>query len=190
MKRRNFLSLLGAAGASIAGALWFWRHDRNFGIKGSARQLSTESAANVQPSRGRFPKRYIETLTALTTCLLPEESSGGFGAWGFIQKEVERAEMSGTKNLLMRGAVVLDRMAVGRGGKVFAALSAPEQKEIIEVMLAGGGSTPRFDPPEFIRTMVGLTIEGTFSDPVHGGNRQEAGWQWIAYGMHPPRPHH
>jgi len=33
-----------------------------------------------------------------------------------------------------------------------------------------------------------FTIEGLFSDPIYGGNRNESGWKWLGHNAGQPRP--
>ena len=94
--------------------------------------------------------------------------------------------MRGTQLLLMRGAAQLDRVCHGQTGVLFTKASPEDQDAVIAAMQGGAGAARRFDPPEFVRAMVGLTLEGMFSDPCHGGNAERKGWQLIGYAMHPP----
>jgi len=63
------------------------------------------------------------------------------------------------------------RDGVGKLGAGFAELSAPQQNERLKAM----------ESTMFFRMLRTHTIEGMFSDPMHGGNANLIGWQLIGY---------
>lgn len=81
-----------------------------------------------------------------------------------------------------RGLPAIDRLAQIRFGGKFVDLSEQQQDELIGAM--ADGSAEGFDEPsaksffELIRTH---TIEGMFSDPLYGGNRNLVGWTLLRY---------
>ena len=40
----------------------------------------------------------------------------------------------------------------------------------------------------FFTLLLTFTLEGFFSDPVYGGNRDGVGWRFIGFSIRPPRP--
>jgi gluconate 2-dehydrogenase gamma chain len=64
----------------------------------------------------------------------------------------------------------------------FVTLGAARQDEVIKA-LEGGKATefgwPR--PQAFFNTLRTHTIEGMFSDPIYGGNKEFAGWRLIGF---------
>jgi gluconate 2-dehydrogenase gamma chain len=64
----------------------------------------------------------------------------------------------------------------------FVTLGAARQDEVIKA-LEGGKATefgwPR--PQAFFNTLRTHTIEGMFSDPVYGGNKEFAGWRLVGF---------
>lgn len=82
----------------------------------------------------------------------------------------------------------LDAVAKVRFGAGFAAITPKQQDEMIGAMagaqLDGFGEGP--SALEFFELLRAHTIEGMFSDPVHGGNREFTGWKLLGY--HGPQP--
>jgi gluconate 2-dehydrogenase gamma chain len=81
------------------------------------------------------------------------------------------------------GLRTLDGLAVTRFGASFATCRAEQQDELIAAMAAG--ELDAFDRGRagraFFEMLRAHTIEGMFSDPVHGGNRDAAGWRLLGY---------
>ena len=68
------------------------------------------------------------------------------------------------------------------GGKPFDRLDAKQREEVL-VGLSGGKITFEHGPPArtFWTTVYQTVMEGMFSDPIHGGNRDKAGWKLIGF---------
>jgi len=67
-------------------------------------------------------------------------------------------------------------------GKTFDRLSEQQREEVL-VGLSGGKITFEGGPPvrAFWTTLYQTVMEGMFSDPIHGGNRDKAGWKLIGF---------
>lgn len=187
MDRRRFLAGIAGAVAAAAGVLYF-------GLRGRERGApSVAPRAPVVPRDGPlFPDRYRDALRAMVERILPEEpdrpGAKSAGAYDYIERELRRPEMAGRQRLLLRGAVQLDRVAVTKLQQPFVKLTPEQQDTVIQALQSGEGAERRFEPKEFIGIMVALTLEGMFSDPVHGGNRDGAGWRSIGWVMQHPQP--
>src|ERR1041384_6052147 len=68
------------------------------------------------------------------------------------------------------------------GGKPFDRLDAKQREEVL-VGLSGGKITFEGGPPArvFWSTVYQTVMEGMFSDPIYGGNRDKAGWKLIGF---------
>ncbi len=80
------------------------------------------------------------------------------------------------------GIAAVDRYANTKFGQNFVDLSEAQQDQIVADMAAG--KTIGFSQPadtEFFTLLRTHTIEGMFSDPAYGGNRNMVGWQLIGY---------
>ena len=73
--------------------------------------------------------------------------------------------------------------AVGKahGGATFAKLSAADQDAVLTELQAGKLALDQADPAAFFKLLLQNTIEGFFSDPIYGGNRDMVGWKLIGF---------
>ncbi len=80
------------------------------------------------------------------------------------------------------GLAALDRYANERFDSDFVDLSEEEQDAIVEA-LAQDEATGFDDPSaaDFFEMLRDHTIEGMFSDPIYGGNRNMVGWRLVGY---------
>jgi gluconate 2-dehydrogenase gamma chain len=66
-------------------------------------------------------------------------------------------------------------------GNVFAKLEGALQDSILHAMERGGLSFSGPSPRAFFEMLLANTMEGFFSDPIYGGNREKTGWRLIGY---------
>jgi gluconate 2-dehydrogenase gamma chain len=84
---------------------------------------------------------------------------------------------------MYRAAIkAIDEEAARTGGGTFAALAAADQDALLKRLEAGqvelsGG----VDAKGFFALMLQNVIEGYFSDPIYGGNRDMVGWKLIGF---------
>lgn len=86
------------------------------------------------------------------------------------------------QQLYLRGLESLAAYTEAEYGEPFASLSEAEQDAVIEALEANeieGFEAPTGD--EFFMMLRNHTIEGMFSDPLYGGNRDTVGWRLIGY---------
>jgi gluconate 2-dehydrogenase gamma chain len=131
-----------------------------------------------------------QTLAAACERLYPADEDPGaiaLGAPGFIDRELASDAFSGWQETFRTGLADLDADAVARHGRPFAQLPPPEQDAVLSSWVHG--SRPR---ATFVSRMMHLTLEGVFSDPVHGGNKDGAAWSIVGFAPSLPRPggHH
>ena len=68
-----------------------------------------------------------------------------------------------------------------RNGKAFAELSAEQQDEVLHGIEGGTVKFDDVDAQGFFSALLKDVPEGFFSDPIHGGNRDMAGWRMIGF---------
>jgi gluconate 2-dehydrogenase gamma chain len=66
-------------------------------------------------------------------------------------------------------------------GKVFVALTAVQQDQVLSGLETGEIKLNNGDGKLFFETILANTIEGFFADPIYGGNRDMAGWRLIGF---------
>jgi gluconate 2-dehydrogenase gamma chain len=170
LSRRAVLKSLGLTGAAIAAmpelsrVLLFQREvlARDVAQPGGAGQPATLSAAEGA------------TLAAMCARLIPTDEHGPGATEARAAHYIDRALgnfLSGSREAYSQGLAMVDDAARGTRGTRFVDLSAAEQ----DVVLTGIESTP------FFTLVRGHTLQGTFGDPLYGGNANMVGWDLIGY---------
>jgi gluconate 2-dehydrogenase gamma chain len=162
VSRRDLLKQLGIAGAVALALSEFDRvlaFQRDVRIAAPARTLSPAEAA---------------TLAAICARIIPTDDSGPGAAEARAAEYIDRALggwLEPSRGAYASGLAALDDAARARGGTRFADLPAAE----MDVILASMEETP------FFALVRAHTIQGTFCDPVYGGNANFVGWDLIGY---------
>jgi gluconate 2-dehydrogenase gamma chain len=66
-------------------------------------------------------------------------------------------------------------------GRDFDRLSPDKRVEALKAMQDGKADFGDFSSRAFFARLLAMTMEGFFSDPIYGGNRNKAGWRMIGY---------
>ena len=66
-------------------------------------------------------------------------------------------------------------------GKDFAQLGPTHRIAALQAIERGDCRFPELSSKDFFETLLSLTMEGFFSDPIYGGNRDCASWKMIGY---------
>ena len=114
------------------------------------------------------------TLAAACARIIPSDESGPGAAEARASIYIDRALagwLAPSRDAYSAGLAALDDAARARGGKRFVDLTPAEQ----DAVLGSIEDTPFF---ALVRTH---TIQGTFCDPVYGGNANFVGWDLIGY---------
>jgi len=178
LSRRDLLKGAGLTGAALMAA-------------GSGAVIAQSSAQPVAPARIPVAEAF-ETLTAAESAALDAFASriipsddGTPGAHEaravhFIDRGLTGA-MAASREQYAVGLAALDSHAMERGGVAFCYLSAADQDAIIEAMTRNAIADFPMLNSGFFNTVRTHTIEGTFSDPYYGGNRDFVGWELLGY---------
>jgi gluconate 2-dehydrogenase gamma chain len=67
------------------------------------------------------------------------------------------------------------------GGKKFSQLSSDQQDQVLHGLENGDVALKGADAKTFFKMLLQNTVEGFFSDPIHGGNRDMVGWKLIGF---------
>jgi gluconate 2-dehydrogenase gamma chain len=150
---------------------------------------TTTTAAPAAASNGRplMTLSAIEgtALVAMLSRLIPTDDTGP-GAdeamtWRFIDRELA-GELAPARGIYSAGLAALDELAAAQGAATFAALDAAKQDAILADVQAGkatGAFLP--DPGTFFATVREHALQGTFGDPIYGGNAGDVGWKLLGY---------
>ena len=66
-------------------------------------------------------------------------------------------------------------------GKVFTTLSGDDQDAYLKSLEAGGKDLNGVPSELFFQILLGMTVEGYFSDPAYGGNKDMGAWKMIGF---------
>jgi gluconate 2-dehydrogenase gamma chain len=82
---------------------------------------------------------------------------------------------------LFRTALRAINTDLGKHGPMFSELSAEAQDAYLKALESGGHDLDGVPSAVFFDMLLRMTIEGFFSDPVYGGNRDMVAWRMIGF---------
>ncbi len=86
------------------------------------------------------------------------------------------------RDVYRAGLAALDAQCRDDLGAEFCALDAEAQDAMLTRVEKGQvDAFANVSPQLFFSTFYENVLEGLFGDPVHGGNRDMAGWRWLGY---------
>ena len=124
------------------------------------------------------------TLQAIVARLIPADDLGPGALEAGAASYIDRAlagPLAGSLDAYRGGLAALDAYARSASGDRFAALDAAVQDALLrdlEMNVPAGFSPSAGAFFELVRTHA---IQGTFSDPAHGGNVEFIGWRMLGY---------
>ena len=68
-----------------------------------------------------------------------------------------------------------------RGGKNFEELAVAERDAVLKDLIGGKIALAQVPGRTFAGSLLTITMEGYFSDPMYGGNRNKAAWKMIGF---------
>jgi gluconate 2-dehydrogenase gamma chain len=133
-----------------------------------------------------FTRDEARTVEAAMARIFPDDDLGpgavAAGAVFYLDRSLAGAEQA-SQLPYRAGIASLDALARRRCGAAFRECTAAEQ-DVLMADLARGAA-PEFglapSGPAFFEMLRTHTLEGIFSDPVHGGNRNLSGWRLLGY---------
>jgi gluconate 2-dehydrogenase gamma chain len=137
----------------------------------------------VQSSHRSLTNDEYDTVAAAVERICPRDEEPGaidLGVPEYIDRALATPTLSHVRDDFVRGTGVLMRRAQGRHQKAFAALAPAEQDALLRDLK---DSPPGSGEQHYWTVLVGLTMEGLFGDPVHGGNKGGRGWELIGFGQ-------
>jgi gluconate 2-dehydrogenase gamma chain len=66
-------------------------------------------------------------------------------------------------------------------GKSFDRLEQAKREEALTAMQKGMAEFDGFDSKQFFNALLTINMEGFFSDPIYGGNRNKASWRMLGF---------
>jgi gluconate 2-dehydrogenase gamma chain len=114
------------------------------------------------------------TLHAVCARLIPTDENGPGATEAHAADYIDRAlggALAAARSDYTLGLTAIDRAARQKFGAVFAKLAPPQQDGVLRELQ----ETP------FFNLVRGHTLQGTFCDPIYGGNANFVGWDLIGY---------
>ena len=98
-------------------------------------------------------------------------------------KETQGYQSRYTPAQLYRAAIkAIDKHCADTlGGKRFSELSSDQQDDLLKKLEKGSVKLEGVDAKTFFTLFLQNTLEGYFSDPIYGGNRDMAAWKMIGF---------
>lgn len=173
--RRSLLRGAGLLGAAVASGPM---------TGAAAAQTPAASAISVREALENLTALEAGTLEAATSRILPSDANGPGAFEARAVHYIDRClggHLRGSSDAYSAGLSALHEHAMQRHGTTFAELNGVQQDGLLTAMEAGEleGFVP--DSSGFFELLRDHTIEGTFSDPYHGGNRDFVGWDLLGY---------
>jgi gluconate 2-dehydrogenase gamma chain len=174
--------------AGTAGAVSF--------VSGSVTETTDAEAAQRARTRPRPPREPLNARTAheadvldrIAELLVPSDENGPGATEAMAVRYIDRAlagALSGQRKTYTVGLEALERYARQTRGGPFLALTETQQISLLIDVESGTatGANVGFDGSSaaFFALMRGHVMQGTFGDPVYGGNENFVGWDLIGY---------
>jgi gluconate 2-dehydrogenase gamma chain len=114
------------------------------------------------------------TLTAICARIIPTDDTGPGATEAHAPEYIDHAlsgALAGSQQAYAKGLAAIDSAAQQKFKAPFAKLTPTEQ----DAVLTGVQDTP------FFTLVRGHTLQGTFCDPIYGGNANFVGWDLVGY---------
>jgi gluconate 2-dehydrogenase gamma chain len=207
LSRRSFFKAAGAGAAAIAGNAHALTHETGH-EHGTAQAQPPAGAAAGTATYTFFRPDEARFVEAAVARLIPADANGPgaieAGVPNYIDKQLggawgagERLYRSGpwqqglptqgyqlpfTPAELFHNALrAINEDIQRRRGTTFDRLPGPEQDAYLQSLQTGRQSLNGVPAQTFFESLLGLTIEGFFSDPIYGGNKDMMAWKMIGF---------
>lgn len=174
ISRRDFMLRMGLLG-SLASAY-------------PAAALAELRVSNTKQALPEWQKQATwQTLAQVQEVLFPpgEGAPGAsdIAATVYLHGAIENPDADGDdKDFIFRGVGWLDGLTQERHQKTFLQLTAAQQQETIEAIVKSRAGR------NWVSMLLTYTLEALLADPVYGGNKNKAGWEWLQHQPGYPAP--
>ena len=192
MDKRSFLKSAGALGAAVpTAALAQHAHAPTPGAK--YMYLSADEVAFLDAAVARLiPADQLGpgAKEAGVTYFIDQQLFGGFGTMAKMYRQGPHAEGTPqqgyqsplTPQEVYRAAIAeIDAGCARQHGAVFSKLDTKQQDEVLRTLEEGKFPLEAVPARFFFNLLLDNTIEGFFSDPIYGGNRDKIGWKLVGF---------
>jgi len=139
--------------------------------------------AKAQAPATALAAEQLKTLEAFIDRLVPSDENGPgaveMGAATYIDRTLATANAA-EKPAFLEGLAGVESLARSTHNSPFAELT-PELRDELLTAMENGTAQGFPNARAFFNRVRRLTLEGMFSDPYYGGNKNFAGWDLIRY---------
>lgn len=155
-------------------------------VAGAAAAVPTRVLAQVSADEPyvNLSNRAARTLEAIAARLIPSDEHGPGAAEAGAARYIDRGlggALAASRDAYVTGLEAVDAFSLETAGAQFAGLDANAQDAVLTSMEQNTVSGFASDSATFFNLVHAHTIQGTFSDPAYGGNRDFVGWELIGY---------
>jgi gluconate 2-dehydrogenase gamma chain len=203
LPRRDFLKAAGAAGATGAAMA--------SGLAACSPEAKTTATAAAAPENETWmvlTQQEAAFFTAAADTIIPKDelspSGGECGVPTFIDRQLASAWGGGAKmyragpflkgtpeqgyqlaltphQFFVAGVAAANEWCEKTYGKSFDRLEQTKRDEALKAMEDGKAEFNAFDSKLFFARLLTINMEGFFSDPLYGGNRNKASWRILGF---------
>jgi hypothetical protein len=133
----------------------------------------------------------LRLLAAICARIMPSDRDPGAteaGVAAYIDQQLRHEPVRRFHRMLLTGMRQLEMICRRHHRRAFVDLAAERQDEMLRRLQRNKRLGGRFNGERFMRTLIGLTLEGFFGDPIYGGNRDRVGWRMIGFVPQQPGP--
>ncbi|MCM3880975.1 MAG: gluconate 2-dehydrogenase subunit 3 family protein [Vicinamibacterales bacterium] len=166
VSRRQLFTRAGVAGAAIFAMPEFSR------VLGIRQQLVAQAQTQMQMRTLTAPE--LAALTAMCGRIIPADANGPGAIEAKAPQYIDHSlsgALAGARQSYAEGLAALDAGSQQKFGAPFVKLTPAQQDAVL---------TDIQDGP-FFNLVRGHTLQGTFCDPLYGGNANFIGWDLIGY---------
>jgi len=177
--RRNLLKSAGVVGAAMASSVTATQV-----LAADSSSENSPTHPEIREARETLTAAEVDTLEAIVDRILPSDENGPGAREARAAHYIDRSLASDNANSRHNyaiGLTAIDDYARNKHSNAFHQLNTEVQDEILAAVIAG--EVTGFNPSGsgFFGMVRNHTIQGTFSDPYYGGNRDFVGWDMIGY---------
>jgi len=202
--RRRFLLGAGVAGTAVAAGLG---QTDPAAAQGQAPAAAAPSAPQPEPLLALNETEHAFVVAAVDTLIPADElspSGSDCGIATYIDRQLASAWGGGAKmyragpfhkgkpeqgyqlpltpaEFLKAGIAAANEWSRKTYGRDFDRLAPDKRVEALKAMEAGKAEFANFSARAFFGRLHAMTMEGFFSDPVYGGNRNKVSWRMLGF---------
>ena len=127
------------------------------------------------------------TLRSMMNRIIPQDdfpNAWEAGVGTYLERQFER-DLQHQVETYRRGLEALEAESQASTGKSFTELDASTQDMLLSQIETGQVTlTWSVNPTEFFQMVIAHVMEGYYSDPDNGGNRDSIAWKMIGFESH------